>query len=312
MKNVGKKFISRLLHLKPTMYSESVTLNLAGMQLYRTFFFYLRRVFRLPKSAPPECEPYLEALERDGFVAIPNFFPAEDHARVSEEYRRLAPEFRRDAAEVPVPRVSRMNISDKRVSLAVRNLFINNPVINAMPVAFLNRPYHPPLDARFTHVSCSQEEMSMPRNGGTNNLHFDAPLRVLKAFYFISDADEQNGTFTYCLGSQKRNSLKRLLFEYRLSFRYAMNRYNKDHGGEYSDNEPWVKITEEEMKKNGLTETPVRVKGNTLVFANTGGFHRRGAFQAPGVRESVEINFRDIESPRNTMYFIAKILGFRK
>ncbi len=297
---------SKILKLKPSMYSSSVVLNMLGMHWYRTLFFYLRRVVRIPKTIPAQYAGYLETLERDGIVAVPHFFPEEDFMRIRQEYQRLTPQFRRDDAEVPIPHVERMNMHDWRVASDVRDLFLKNPMIPAMATAFLNRAYHPPLDARFTRIHCSGEELALPRNGGTNNLHFDAPLRVLKAFYFISDANERNGTFTYCLGSQKRNSLKRLAFEYALSVRYALNRGNTAHGGEYSNDEPWVKITEAEMAQHGLKEMPVVVKANTMLFANTGGFHCRGAFQAPGVRESVEINYRDIESPRNFLHFLKK------
>jgi hypothetical protein len=298
---------SKLFRLKPTMYSGSVVLNTLGMQWYRIFFFYMRRILRLPKSITPQYASHLAALERDGVVAIPDFFSDEDSARIRQEYQGLAPQFRRDDAEIPIPHVDRMNIHDRRVSPYVRDLFLKNPMIRAVSTAFLNRPYNPPLDARFTRIYCNQEELNRPANGGTNNLHFDAPLRVLKAFYFIGDANEENGTFYYCLGSQKRNTLKRLLFEYKLSVRYAMNRGNTEHGGEYMDNEPWVKITKEEMEQHGLKETPMVVRANTMLFANTGGFHRRGLFRSPGARESVEINFRDIESLRNTFYPLKKI-----
>lgn len=298
-KQILKKTISKLLNAKPTMYSSSVILNILGAQLFRIGFLYCRRVARLPKSIPAQLAYCLEELEEKGIVAIPNFFSNEDCAKIREEYHRLSPEFRKDESEIPLPHVCTMNIRDKRVSTWFRDLFAQNPLVRAIPTAFLNRKFNLPLEARLTRIFCNQEELDLPKNGGTNNIHFDAPTRVLKAFYYLSDTDENNAALYYCLGSQKRNSLKRLLFEYKLSVRYALNRWNPEHGGEYVSDGPWVKITEEEMRKHGLKEAAVAVKGNTLVFANVGGFHRRGAFLKPGARETIEINYRGIETLRN-------------
>lgn len=288
------------------MYSNSLILNVLGMQFYRVLFFYLRRVLRTPKRIHSQYAQYLETFNRDGILAIPNFFPDDIYAQIKEEYRQLSPEFTRDDSEIPLPHVDRLSINDKIVSPSFRDHFINNPILKAMPRTFLNRNYNLRLEAHLVRIYCSKEELALPKNGGTNNLHFDAPLRVLKAFFYLSDTNEKNAALHYCIGSQKRSSLKRLLFEYKLSIRYAFNRWNPEHQGEYLDNEPWVKITESEMEEHGLEEKAVAVKGNTMVFVNTGGFHRRGAFLEPGVRETIEINFRNAESPRNDLYFLEK------
>ncbi len=296
----------KFLNLKPSMYSRSVVLNVLGMQFYRTLFFYLRRVLRAPKRIKPQFAQYLKTLERDGILVIPNFFPEDVYNEIKEEYRRLSLEFRRDDSEIPFPHVDRMSFHDKRVPDFLRQHFLNNPILKELPRSFLNRNYNLRLEAYLVKIYCNQDELALPKNGGTNNLHFDAPLRVLKGFYYLNDADERNGPLQYCLGSQKRNSLKRLLWEYKLSVRYAFNRWNPDHQGEYLDNEPWVKITEGEIKAHELKEKVVSVKRNTMVFVNVGGFHRRGEFLEPGVRETIEVNYRNAESPRNDLYFLEK------
>ena len=278
------------------------------MQWYRTFFFYLRRIVRISKTIPAQYKGYLDALERDGIVVIPNFFSDQDYIQLQKEYSDLKPHLKRDYSEIPIPRVDSLSIYDEKVSPFFRELFLNNPIFKYLPPAFLNRRYNLLLNARITRIYCNQNEINMPANGGTNNLHFDAPLKVLKAFYYVSDTNEKNAAFHYCLGSQKRNSLKRLLFEYKLSVRYALNRYNPDTQGEYLADEPWVRITPEEILKHNLRELMMSVKGNTMIFVNTGGFHRRGRFLEPRERQTVEINFRAIESPLNAIYSFKKIL----
>lgn len=286
------------------MYSESLVLNILGMQFYRIFFFYLRRVIRVPKSVPAEYRSQLRELETNGVLAVPNFFSPEDYAVVKAEYDRLTPEFKVDPSEIMLPHVNRMNFKDPRISEVVKGLFLKNPMVNAIELGFLNRPYNLPLDAAtsFTRIHVTQEELDKPQNGGTNNLHFDTPTRLLKCFYYPSDTNAENAAFYYCLGSNRRNSLKRLLFEYKLSVRYALNRWNPNTKGEYRAGEPWVKITPEEVKRYHLEETVLEVKGNTMLFADISGFHRRGEFKKPGVRETIEINFRSIETLRNGTY----------
>ena len=201
-----------------------------------------------------------------------------------------------------------MAIRDSRVSDYFRKHFLGNPVVESVGRSYLNREYNLPVQASLTKIYCSQEELDLPKNGGTNNIHFDVPARVYKAFYYFSDTNEDNSAFYFCVGTHKRNTLKRLFFEYRLSVRYALNKWNTDHGGEYKSGEPWVKISEQEMKENDLHETVMAVKANTLLLADVGGFHKRGEFRKPGIRETVEINYRDVETPRNALYPIEKKL----
>ncbi len=301
-----KQFFLKILRSKPSMYSKSFVLNVLGMHWFRILFFYVRRVARIPKYIAPPYAKYLRELEEHGIVVIPNFFSNEDFSRFRKEFEDLRPYFERDTSEILLPHVDRLSLRDRRVSDFTKNLFLENALIAEIARDFLNREYHLPWQGFMTRIYINQEELNLPKNGGTNNLHFDAPLRVLKFFYYVSDTDEENAAFTYCRGTQKRNSLKRLWFEYVLSLRYVRNRNNSGHKGEYLDGEPWVTVKPEEIDKYKLYGAPVAGKANTLVIANTGGFHKRGAFQKPGLRETVEINFRDAETLRNDFFSLEK------
>lgn len=303
-----KAFLKRILDAKPTMYSRSVLLNVLGWHFVRILFFDLRRRLRPRIRIDARFKNYLNELEKEGVVVIPDFFPPEEYELIRSEYKANEPHLRltEHDTEILLPHVERLSLHDRRVDSRVRDLFIKNPLINAISASFLNRPFRLPIEAYFVKISVNEDELSLPKNGGTNNLHFDAPLRVFKVFYYINDTTVDQGPFTYCKGSAKRASLKRLLFEYRLSVRFALNRFNPENAGEYLNDEPWVKITPEEMREQGLLETKTAAKGNTLVLANTGGFHRRGEFTKAGARETVEINFRAVESLRNSF---ADVIG---
>jgi hypothetical protein len=297
----AKALAVSILQKRPSMYSSSLAANVLGMQFIRRFAFWLHRVARWPQRTPPEYRAILRGLKRDGYYLVPDFLSPEAHERVEAEYRRLAPEFVEDHSAVRLPRVTGMSLHDRRMDREVANLLLEHPLFPTVARAFLNRVYHFPLQAFFTRISCDQDELTLPKNGGTNNLHFDAPTRVLKFFYLVTDTTEAHGPLTYCTGSNRR-SLKHYLLEYKLSVRYAKNRGNVMHSGEYRDGDPWVKISPEEMTAAGLSETPIVGRANTLIIADVGGFHRRGVFRTAGERNTIEINYRGIECLRNDLY----------
>ncbi len=298
------------------MYTGSVVLNVLGAQPIRTFYLWCRRSFHFPIVLKSQFRPYLAELEENGAVIIPNFLSPEEYTKFKAEFDSLSPNFPPDYSEIALPHVDRLSLHDGRVSGFAKHLFLDSPLIRALTIGYLKREYHFPYNAYLTKIYLNQEELDKPKNGGTNNIHFDAPTRVLKFFYYVTDTNEQNSALYYCMGTNKRGKLSRLWFEYKLSIRFAMNKWNPNNEGEYLAADPWVKLTPEEVKKYHLTEKPINVKGNTLVAADVGAFHRRGAFLKPGVRETVEINFREIETLRHTFYplerFARKLLKKEK
>ncbi len=101
------------------------------------------------------------------------------------------------------------------------------------------------------------------------NLHSDTFHPTMKSWYFIDKVDENNGPFMYLPGSH-RLSWSRLKWEYKKSISISSG------GDAYSGNGSF-RITEDDLAEMGF-DAPIalRVPGNTLVMANTHGFHRRG------------------------------------
>lgn len=284
---------------KPIPYSSSLILNLLGLQIYRTFFFYVWRIVRTPWNFHVDSvsKGYLSELEKQGIVAIPDFFSEEDYKKIKEEYKTLVPNFVTSYSAILLPHVMRLHIDNPHVSDFFRSSFCNNKTIRTVATAYLGARFNLPIDPNLTRIYClNDEEIHSPKNGGTNNLHIDAPVRTLKAFYYVSDTKRLNAAFKYCVGTNKRNSLKRLWLEYKLSVRYAYNKWNNNHNEQYKDGEPWVVVNEDEMRAYNLVENDIEVKGNTLLFADTGGFHRRGECLGTEPRETIEISFRDIDT----------------
>lgn len=306
------KFLIALLQAKPSMYLRHEIPNLLGAQFFYSLMLYLHRVVRFPARKPEKYRKILAQLKTEGAVVIENFFSEAEHKSIETEYRKTTPRFKLQQAAAPLPHVSSLEIHSEFISDEVKNLFVRNPFFDELATAFLNRKYHFPIQGFFMRIFCDRSEADLPTNGGTNNIHFDAPTRTLKYFYYVTDTNEKNAVLTYYKGSNRR-TLERMLFEYRLSVRYAQNARNPNHRGQYRDGEPWVIITDEEMRARGFTESFISGKANTLVIADVGGFHRRGSFPAGGVRETVEINYRSIETLRNDLYplemFLRKVFN---
>lgn len=101
------------------------------------------------------------------------------------------------------------------------------------------------------------------------NLHADTFHPTMKAWLFLEDVAEDGGPFVYVPRSN-RLTAKRCKWEHDRSLVAA------NFGDGYSDKGS-ARIGKEELAGLGLPEPKsFAVRGNTLVIANTFGFHRRG------------------------------------
>jgi len=100
-------------------------------------------------------------------------------------------------------------------------------------------------------------------------LHADTFQPTMKAWLFLEDVGPENGPFTYVAGSN-RLSWKRILWEYKRS------RCARDVHDGYSEKGSF-RVEESDLRSLGLPgPQKLAVPANTLVIADTCGFHRRG------------------------------------
>jgi ectoine hydroxylase-related dioxygenase (phytanoyl-CoA dioxygenase family) len=100
-------------------------------------------------------------------------------------------------------------------------------------------------------------------------LHSDTFHATMKSWLFLEDVGKEKGPLNYIPGSH-RFSLKRLAWEYHKSIQIL------DNPDGYSEK---GSLRLDEMGRSTLELKPVReftVKANTLIIANTHGFHGRG------------------------------------
>jgi hypothetical protein len=108
-------------------------------------------------------------------------------------------------------------------------------------------------------------------------LHADAFHPSVKAWFFLTDVAEQDGPFIYVPGSH-RPTRRRLSWERSASMTAACS-------ADFQSARGSLRITQETVHRLGFGEPKAfAVPQNTLVVADTVGFHARGLSARPSVR----------------------------
>lgn len=226
---------------------------------------------RLARQVRPEWK---EAFDRDGFVVVENIVPPAEFATLRQtvlETEWPAREMRQGDA------ITRRIAVDPELLTRVPALqrLLARKDINALfhyVASFRTAPLH---YVQTIVSNCGGEEADPQQT-----LHADSFHASMKAWLFLNPVSEQDGPFTYVPGSH-RFTQHRLDWEYRRSLAdpLAIDRLSA-RGSPRID-----KTALAEMKLDQPVAFPVAE--NTLVVADTGGFHARGAAQRTG--ERVEI-----------------------
>jgi Phytanoyl-CoA dioxygenase (PhyH) len=231
---------------------------------------------------------HLETLRRDGVVAISNFLPSTEFSRLQAEVRgvvadslnRFPP---RDNAEPGFGAKEPFGgIGFDRFDGATLNRFITLDAVRTPETVAMVR------SGRFTRFYRAAQGRSFPLNAVSlyymrhgpetvhdiqKDFHRDTFHFTIKLWYFIEPAPPEAGPFIYVKGSN-RSTKERLNWEYHRSLEAARG-HAEVQGGSF-------RINEDELRAVGYPPpTVMAVPANTLVIADTHGFHRRGD-AAPG------------------------------
>jgi hypothetical protein len=143
----------------------------------------------------------------------------------------------------------------------------------------------------FSIMRKSLEPTAPQRLIGSNYIHADIHFPTVKAWLYMNDIDESNGAFVYAPRSQ-RLTLGRLVYEYEASVRVARSKVD----GVIRSTVPYGLARmprPNQMRLMGIKERSTCGKANTLVIANTMGFHRRGEFEPGKTRNLLMLRFGD-------------------
>ena len=155
-------------------------------------------------------------------------------------------------------------------------------------------------DAALEHFKLTTYIQRLENIPGPNDIqkvcHSDVFYPCVKYWYFPDAVEEDQGPFLFARNSVELN-YDILNFHYRESVEVVNNRWdqrrNKGHG------EGSFRAIDNDLEDMNLNLEPITCKPNTLVIANTSGFHCRGDAKQRHIRSAVHGAIR-VETPYDT------------
>lgn len=227
---------------------------------------------RRQKLAKNLTQEEVEQFKKNGFILKENFLSEDDFAQLSKELLETPIETRETLQGDTVTR--RMALDGETLEhLPATKKLLNNEkwqgLLNYVASSKVQPMY-------YVQVILSQVRKSRP--DPQTNLHSDTFHSSVKAWLFLTDVAEDEGPFVYVAGSHMVNE-QRLDWEYKQSIQ--MNEKSNVLSRRGS-----LRIHPNELAHLGYGQPQAfAVKKNTLVVADTYGFHARG----PSVRSSTRI-----------------------
>ena len=204
-----------------------------------------------------------QSFYRDGYIVLENALPLEQFEQIKKEVSSVSAEVREcqqgdtlthrilidEQTSSELPACQSMLASKAYLSL---HKFASGK--NSRPVSYIQT-----IKNHFVDGPADPQK----------NLHSDTFHPTMKSWLFLDDCNSDNGPFTYLPGSQ-RLTLARLKWEYKKSITISQR------GDHYSSSGSF-RATPEDLLSMGMGKPiGLSVPANTLVIANTHGFHRRG------------------------------------
>jgi hypothetical protein len=315
----------RALGGKTPYHVGSVLPNRLGLQVMRAVSKHALWHLRPGRAT----NDHASTLERDGIVVLNNFLKPEQFARVRAEYeasKRSLPYVKEfdhalnvsentyvdpaQVSDVPVAIQEELDMAKHPLAMSESlRLFRDSELIKEIVATAARRRVRIPPSASIItwRRSCAADslvnERPRTRPRGEYMLHADTHYPTFKAWFYLSAVDESNGAFVFVRRSHKL-SLERLKYEYHASVRVAESK--KDGRWKTTPYGHIRQIDREYLDRMGVREEAICGPANTLVIANTSGFHRRGELLGEAPRETIHLNFRMLESWMNWVGFRAK------
>lgn len=243
----------------------SKALNVMGLHVFRVLLSHAIFRFKLLCLSPLVSKEIYSQYLSQGYLVIENFLAEGDFDKLEGEVREYGGETRQNIqGDTSVYRsfLAGNNIGDNP---SVSSLCNNNKLLKIL--RFTSGKNESP---RF-HIEQLRHGLgNAKKSDPQKNLHSDTFHPTMKAWLFLDDVSEENGPFNYVVGSHKL-TWKRLKWEYRRSI------IAKNINDGYSEKGSF-RAMQEDLDLLGYGEVkPLKVNKNSLVIANTYGFHCRGA-----------------------------------
>jgi Phytanoyl-CoA dioxygenase (PhyH) len=249
----------------------SPVLNRAGLHVARVQLAHSMAEWRRQRLATLVADEDRAAFERDGFVLKPDFLPVADYAALKEQVLSFRGPVRHQLQGDAMTRRIALDRQALARLPALRGL-VESPEWLGL-VRYVGSYRLEPLvyiQTIFSHVRKAPPDPQ-------TRLHADAFHPSVKAWFFLSDVAAEDGPFIYVPGSH-RPTRRRLAWERHASVTAARS-------SDFQSSRGSLRITSETVRRLGFGEPKVfAVPQNTLVVADTVGFHARGLSARPSVR----------------------------
>ena len=249
-------------------------LNERGLHAVRVSLAHRIAAMRRRRLAGLVAAADRHAFERDGFVIRPNFLPSGEFAELLRQVRGYRGPLREIAEGDTVMRKIALDPKALAALPALRGV-LRSPEWRGLIRYIGSRDAEPVvwIQSILRHVFDGPPD---PQTA----LHADSFHPTVKAWLFLTDVAADGGPFTYVPGSH-RLSPERLAWERRLSLAARQSPNSEIRQGSF-------RIMPEELAALGLPEPRIfAVPANTLIVADTYGFHARGPSAGRSVRVEV-------------------------
>jgi len=252
---MGLLAIELLRAATATKVVDSDLLNRLGLQVVRAVVAHRIHDRRRVSLRGAATHAQLRCLEEDGVVAISNFLPERRFERVRDEARALLEQQNAKVHQHGPNRVIQRVVNDSDDVDELRRLFDDKVLLD-----LFDSGERLPVD--FNRGLRAVEELIQGGGQETDpetELHTDIFFPTHKGWLYLDNVTRENAPFVYVKGSHKMPRA-------RLSYEYADS---------CAGNRRSRRVTPEELERRNLVETVFEVAENTLVVANTCGYHRR-------------------------------------
>jgi len=285
MKAIAKKVIKlppfRILS-KDKLIKSSV-LNKIGVQPFRMYLAQQR--YNL-KSTPHAnvYENEITALKDEGIVVIENFLQEDQFDVLEKECRKILQNeksgtIRQDGANtIHMKRLLNLDKSDYPEVFK----FLENEKLRALFEAAEKRRLDFDKGKVALLLQYLEQGYDKHLRDPETELHADTFFNTHKAWLYMNDVEMKNAPFVFVKGSHKVKGANR----YKLAYDYSNGAIvGSDRGGSR-------RVGAEELKEYNLERTVYTCKKNTLVIANTMGYHCREEGEGGNDRLTIAVSAR--------------------